>query len=198
MAQVKLAYNDYDGAQALAEQAIAADPKKRQCALHHWGSFGQQDQQSRDLLEDGYGQAHPQRVRSRTGTRSQGHRLYGLLMEFHKEAPGMVGGDKKKVDEYQKQMLQADQVVGNLKLAEAATNLKQWDKVESYYKTALAADPKAIDHFCDWVVFIPPMQGAKNTIWRKSWHVMAIKLDPSRSGGYFFTGAALGARQPGC
>jgi len=69
-------------------------------------------------------------------------------------------------------MLQADQVVGNLKLAEAATNLKQWDKVESYYKTALAADPKSYRSLFAIGGFYSPMQGAKNTIWRKSWHVM--------------------------
>jgi tetratricopeptide (TPR) repeat protein len=64
------------------------------------------------------------------------------LMEFHLDAPGLVGGDKKKAAELADRMVHLNPVHGYLMKVEIATHEKRTTEVESLLQQAIGADPR--------------------------------------------------------
>jgi tetratricopeptide (TPR) repeat protein len=64
------------------------------------------------------------------------------LMEFHLDAPGLVGGDKKKATELADRMVHINPVRGYLMKVEIATHEKRTMEVEPLLQQAISADPR--------------------------------------------------------
>lgn len=67
------------------------------------------------------------------------------LMEFHLDAPGILGGDKKRASELADHMVRINPVRGYLMKFEFATHEKQTGELESLLKRAMDADPKSYE-----------------------------------------------------
>ena len=108
--------------------------------------------------------------------------LQGMI-EFHLQAPGIVGGDKKKAEEYADRLVAIDPVKGNFKKAEIATQQKREDQVEVFYQKALAANPKSYDALVQLGAFYV---GEKHRNYDRSDKYLreALQIDPGRSGAY--------------
>lgn len=64
------------------------------------------------------------------------------LMEFHLDAPGLVGGDKKKAADLADHMLRVNPVQGYLMKINFATHEKRTAELEQLVQQAINADPK--------------------------------------------------------
>lgn len=67
------------------------------------------------------------------------------LMEFHMDAPGIVGGDKNKATELADRMVHINPVRGYLLKFELASHEKRTDELEPLLKQAVDADPKSYE-----------------------------------------------------
>ena len=119
--------------------------------------------------------------------------LQGMI-EFHLQAPGIVGGDKKKAYEYAERLAAIDPVKGNFKKAEIATQEKHDDQIEAFYQKALAANPKSYDAVVQLGAFYV---GEKHRDYNKSDKYLhdALQIDAGRSGAYAVLAQSLVLRE---
>jgi tetratricopeptide (TPR) repeat protein len=116
------------------------------------------------------------------------------MIEFHLQAPGIVGGDKKKADEYADRLVPIDPVKGNFKKAEIASQQKRDDQVEAFFQKALAANPKSYDALVQLGGFYV---GEKHRDYDKSDKYLrqALQVDQGRSGAYAVLAQSLVLRE---
>jgi tetratricopeptide (TPR) repeat protein len=143
MAFAKFEYRDYDGAEPYAEKAVALDGKnadyhfmlgaiagrKAETTGNPFSRWGLARKVKREF--DTAASLDPRHVRARLA-----------LIDFHLEAPGLVGGDKKKAHEYAEEILRIDAARGWLAKARIARKEKQDGQLESFYVKAVEADPQ--------------------------------------------------------
>ena len=105
------------------------------------------------------------------------------LMEFHLDAPGLVGGDKKKAAELADRMVGINPVRGYLMKVEFATHEKHIAEVELLLQQAIAADPKNYFARMQSANFYLTKGGA-SLKQAEEQAKQAIRIDPGRAGGY--------------
>jgi tetratricopeptide (TPR) repeat protein len=105
------------------------------------------------------------------------------LMEFHLDAPGLVGGDKKKAAELADRMVRINPARGYLMKVEFATHEKHTEDVESFLQQAIAADPRNYFARMQAANFYLGRGGASLTQAEEQ-AKQAIRIDPGRAGGY--------------
>jgi len=105
------------------------------------------------------------------------------LMEFNLDAPGLVGGDKKKAAELADRMVRINPVRGYLMKVEFATHEKHTAEVEPLLQQAIAADPKNYFARIQAANFYLSKGGASLTQAEEQ-AKQAIRIDPGRAGGY--------------
>ena len=105
------------------------------------------------------------------------------LMEFHLDAPALVGGDKKKAAELAERMVQVNPVRGYLMQIEFATHEKNRGGLESLFEQAIRAGPtnyyvrvEAASYYLEsGGTFVAQAEGQARE---------AIAINPSRIGAY--------------
>jgi tetratricopeptide (TPR) repeat protein len=119
--------------------------------------------------------------------------LEGMML-FHLEAPGIVGGDKKKAHEYADRMVAIDPVRGNLDEARIAFAEKHEEILESLYQKALTANPRSYKALIAVGAFYA---GDRHRDYEKSDKYLrqAIQVDPDRSGAYTVLAQTLAVRE---
>ena len=119
--------------------------------------------------------------------------LFGMI-QFHLQAPGIVGGDKKKAHEYADRLVAIDPVKGNFIQAEVAVQEKHGQQVESFYQKALAANSRSYDALVQLGGFYA---GEKHRDYEKSDKYLrqALQVDPGRSGAYAVLAQTLVLRE---
>jgi tetratricopeptide (TPR) repeat protein len=105
------------------------------------------------------------------------------LMGFHLDAPGLVGGDKKKASELADRMIRINPVHGYLMAIEIATHEKHTAELEGLFQKALSADPRnyyahvqAANYYLE--------RGQADFPRAEELAKQAIQLNASRIGGY--------------
>src|SRR5262245_7855536 len=145
MARIKLAYADLDGALPLAEKAVALDGANalyRGILAQVYGRMAQRASVFRQIVLarrckkelDLAMQLNP----------SQVHLLLGY-MEYLWEAPGIVGGDRRKAREIPERIGRIDAARGYLAAAQLARWERDRSKLEDLYLKAAAADPRCYE-----------------------------------------------------
>src|SRR5262249_54678817 len=116
------------------------------------------------------------------------------MMQFHLEAPGIVGGDKKKAHEYADRMVAIDPVRGNLAQAQIAFSENHEESVETFYQKALVANPKSYNALISIGAFY---LGDRHRDYERSDKYLhqALQVDPARSGAYSVLAQSLAARE---
>jgi tetratricopeptide (TPR) repeat protein len=145
MARVKLAYWDLDGALPLAEKAVSLDGQNalyRGVLAQVYGRLAQRASVFRQIQLarrckrelDTAMQLKPDNVHLLTG-----------YMEYLWDAPGIVGGDKKKAREIPERVGRIDPAQGYM----AAAQLAEWEQnpgtLEELYRKAAEADPRCYE-----------------------------------------------------
>jgi tetratricopeptide (TPR) repeat protein len=119
--------------------------------------------------------------------------LFGMI-QFHLQAPGIVGGDKNKAHEYADRLVAINPVKGNFIKAQIAAQEKHEDQVETFYQKALAANPKSYDALVQLGAFYAR---EKHRDFEKSDKYLreALQIDPERSGAYAVLAQTLAFRE---
>ena len=142
MALAKFQYRDYDGAQPLAEKAVALDPRN---ADHHYVLgivYGRQAERANIFRQPGLAGKFKKEEEQAVALDPKHINARVALIDFHLEAPGLVGGDKKMAYKLADEILQINAARGWLAKARIARKEKQLGELESFYRKAVAADPR--------------------------------------------------------
>jgi tetratricopeptide (TPR) repeat protein len=145
MARIKQEYGDLDGALPLAEKAVALDGRNasyRGVLAQLYGRMAQRASVLRQTLLarrckkelDLALQLDPNHVRLLVG-----------YMEYLWEAPGIIGGDKKKAREIPERVGRIDAVRGYLAAAQLAELERDKSRLEELYRKAVEADPRSYE-----------------------------------------------------
>jgi len=105
------------------------------------------------------------------------------LMDFYLDAPGFVGGDKKKAADLADRMVHINPVRGYLMKADFASREKQMAEVEPLLQQAIAADPKSYYARMQAATFYLD-KGTATFPQAEEQAKQAIKLDPERIRAY--------------
>ncbi|HWQ02942.1 MAG TPA: tetratricopeptide repeat protein [Candidatus Nitrosotenuis sp.] len=183
LGRVKFVYRDYAGALSLAERAAAIDPKN---AEYRWliaSAVGEMADDAGPFKAMGLARRFkreaeqvivldPKHIDSRWG-----------LMEFHKRAPGIVGGDDKKAYVYLEEIKKLNPVRGQF----AEYRMRQLEKKqvspEPYYLKAYELEPNNYDVLRNLARFYSSDQQKKYDLAEKYARAM-LKLKPQRTAGY--------------
>jgi len=144
LSRVKFAYQQHDAAIDLAEKAIALNPNNAEYRCQLAKSVGDKAR-SASFFE----KPKLAKVMKREGEKAlqidpkQQDAHYGMML-FHLEAPGFVGGDKKKAHALVVDLIRLNPVYGNVAFAEYKAHEKAPpQEIEEYYVKAVGADPKS-------------------------------------------------------
>ncbi len=105
------------------------------------------------------------------------------LMEFNLDAPGLVGGDKKKAAELADHMVRINPVQGYLMKIELATHEKRTGELEQLVQQAINADPKNYEARMQAASFYVD-KGTASFPQAEDQAKQAIRLDPGRARAY--------------
>lgn len=143
MARVRQAYNDLEGAHSFAERAVAADGSKAtyHCLLGQ--TSGNKAQKAGVFSKFGLGRAVKKEGEAGLQLDAKQSDCYHLLIAFHLQAPGMIGGDPKKAQELADKLMTIDPVEGYYAQARIAQHNKQTDKLNDLYIKAAQANPRS-------------------------------------------------------
>jgi tetratricopeptide (TPR) repeat protein len=193
MAMAKFQYQDYDGAQALAEKAVALDPKN---ADHHYVLgiiYGRQAERANVFRQPGLAGKFKKETEQAIALDPRHINARNALIDFHLQAPGIVGGDKKRAHQYADEILQIDAARGWLAKARIARREKQTDQLESFYRKAVEANPQHYGARLALAGYYAAGASAQLD-WAEKHAREAVAIAPDRAGAYALL-AALYAQQ---
>lgn len=181
MSRYKLATNDVEGAINLADKAVQLAPTSPDAWVQVARAKGTKAQRASVFSQMGLAR-DVRKAGEKAVELSPNHRdALAFMIVFHREAPGIVGGDKNKMAEYINRLLKVDPVEGNLILAQNAANAKEFDKLEGYYKMAVKADPKDYLAQLNLGGFYANYEKGRNYPLAEQHVREAMKIDPTRA-----------------
>ena len=182
-ARYKETAGDLDAALPLAEKACQLDPKNGSYRYLLAGIYGQQAERANVFSKWGLAkrfregaeaaiQLDPKNVDARMG-----------LIEFHLQAPGIVGGDKDRARALADEILKIDPARGYLAMALIARREKRDGEIEGFYLKAVQADPRSYPALMAIAGFYSGDAQKKYDLSEK-YAREALKLDGDRIGAY--------------
>ncbi len=180
LSRVRNAYRDFNGAIALAERAASLNPKNAEFRGQVAESVCELAGKERSLSLGRRCKAEleaaaaldPNHVDSRWG-----------LMEWHLEAPWIIGGRKSEALRYLAEIKRINPARGNLAQIAMNQHEKKTDSPEPLYLHALEADPKSYTIRMNLVNYYFSSSQQKYDLVEK--HAReALLLEPGRTGGY--------------
>lgn len=145
MARIDLAYDNHDQAIKLLRQAVAVEPGNSDAHVYLAEAYGRKIQHTG--MFDKVGMAKTIRKESERAVAADPSNLDALesLMEFHLEAPGMVGGNKDKAHELAQRIAEIDPVRGDFAQADIASHEKRYADEKQFQMKAVQRDPHSYD-----------------------------------------------------
>ncbi|HUQ49439.1 MAG TPA: hypothetical protein VM056_01900 [Terriglobales bacterium] len=181
MGKIRQAYNDREGAHSFAERAVAADGSKAayRCLLGE--AAGNKAQRAGTFSKFGLARTVKKEAEAGIQAEPKFAGCYHLLIVFHLQAPGMVGGDKKKAQELADKLMSIDPVEGNFAQARIASSEKKTEKLAGFYAAALQASPK---NYWANLQMANVYAGQKKFDLAEKHAKEAMKIEPTRIGSY--------------
>ena len=142
MAEVKQAFGDLEGALPLAQKAVSLDGKN---AAYHtlFGEINGSLAEKASLFKQmGLARTFRKEVELGASLDPRDIEPRSSLIEFYWEAPGMLGGDKKKCQEMVDEIAKINAVQGYLAAAQLAHLQKDVTKQQGFLEKAVEADPR--------------------------------------------------------
>src|SRR5258706_10014171 len=156
LARILAEQGRYDEAMKLAEKAVAAAPKSAEAHYALAEVNGQRASNSGPLSALGAAKAFKREAQAALELDPNDVDALSSLAEFHQRAPGIVGGDKKKVNEYLDRMEKVSPVRGLLERAEIAEAQKDTASAERFLRKAVDADPNSATAKVALAVWLAP------------------------------------------
>jgi tetratricopeptide (TPR) repeat protein len=194
LAQVKMAFKDFDGALPLAQHAVELDGGDSNYHLKLGQVYGQM------AARAGIFAAGPLAVKFRKEVEialeldPKNLEALDSMMQFKFQAPALLGGDKDQARALAEEMTRLNPRNGYLAHAELAELETNSTEVEAYYLKAVEADPKnyrALTSLAEFDSHSPPAKYDLATKHAKE----ALQLDPSRVGAYWILARVFALQQ---
>ena len=145
LAEVRAQFGDVEQAEKLARRAVALAPGDAQAHESLARVVGRRAQKAGILKGLGLAKEFRREAEQAVALDPKRVEARDMLMEFHLQAPGIAGGDKKKARVYADEIARLDPVRGELALAEYSQAMKDTTAIEGCYRRAIAKDPHAVD-----------------------------------------------------
>ncbi len=183
LAQVRQAYGDIEGALTLAEKASALDARNGEYRSLVAELYGMKAERASVFSQFGLARRFKKEAEAAIAVDPKQVDARWALMEFHMQAPGIVGGDKKTAYALAKEIATLDPVRGYLAQVRLARFEKKSDSPEPFYLKALEAGPRHFGIRMTLVNFYlsPPQQNYELV---EKYAREAVQLEPGRTGGY--------------
>jgi len=145
LAEVRAQFGDVDEAEKLARRAVALAPEEAQVHETLAQVVGRRAQKAGILKGLGLAKEFKREAEKAVALDPKRIEARDMLMQFHLQAPGIAGGDRKKARVYVDEIARLDPVRGELALARYSAATKDSQAVEGCYRRAIARDPHAVD-----------------------------------------------------
>ena len=144
-ARIDLAYQKHEEALKLLRRVIEVEPFNSDAHVYLAEAYGQKIQHAGFF--DKMGMAKTIKKESERAVASDPTNLDALesLMEFHIDAPGIVGGNKDKARELATQILALDPVRGDFACATVAAHEKRYAEQKQFQLKAVEQNPRSYD-----------------------------------------------------
>lgn len=143
LARVRLAYEDHEEAARLLQQALDAQPAHSDAHVYLAETYSMKVEHAGVFEKPGMARKIRSECERALAANPNNIDAMETLLDFHLEAPGMVGGDKGKTHELAARIAKLDAVRGNFAKAEIAAKEKRFDQQEAFLLQAAAADPRS-------------------------------------------------------
>ena len=145
LSRAKAALGKLDDAMALAEAALAAEPTNAAYHVQVAAVAGRLAEKANLFKKLGYVKQAKQELDAAAALDAKNtDAQWGLMMYFY-AAPAMIGGDKTKAQQLGEQLATAVPDLGRYYQGRLASELKETDKAESFYKLSAAENPLLFD-----------------------------------------------------
>jgi tetratricopeptide (TPR) repeat protein len=184
LARVKLEFQDADGATKLAEKAVELLPKDARAHAVLADCYGTRAQGDVGMFE-GMKWAKAFRREAEAALAIDPNNLDALhsMVEFHLDAPGIVGGSKSKAREMAQKIGAINPTRGGITEAEILWHEKKFDQALAAFQKAADGDPKSYE--AQVRVGTTSMQEKwRDTAKAEMYARRAIALDPQRGAAY--------------
>jgi len=144
-AAVKHIWGDLDAAEKLAEKAVAADPNNARYHFRMAMIEGEKAQKASVIHQLGLARRFKKEAET-TLTLDPNHvRALHTMIDFHMQAPGVVGGDKAKARAIADRLMKIDPAEGYRAQVTLARYDKQESRIEELLRKAVEARPASYD-----------------------------------------------------
>ncbi|MGE5325091.1 MAG: tetratricopeptide repeat protein [Actinomycetota bacterium] len=182
-ARIDLAYQKHEGALKLLREAVELEPSNSDAHVYLAEAYGQKIQHAG--VFDKLGMARTIRKEAERAVAFDPKNLDALesLMEFHIDAPGIVGGNKGKASELAERITALDPVRGAFARSTIAAHEKRYAEQKRFQLEAVEQNPRSYD----------ALIGAARLYLSDRWlnyrtasefAARAIAVDPARVRGY--------------
>ncbi len=143
LSRVRADQGQLDEAIRLATSAVAADAKSADAQYALSEAQGRKAQSVGMLRAAGYAGKLKKSAEAALALDPRHVDALEILVDFHRKAPGIMGGDKKKAAEYLERLMQVDPAAGWLKQASIAFGDKDTTQGGQCYERAFAQAPQS-------------------------------------------------------
>ena len=196
MAVVREAFDDLAGALPLAERALQLDAKNSDYHYMVGAIQGQMAEKAGVFKALGLVGRFKKEVQAAIDLDPNNIEALFAQMEFYLQAPGIVGGDKKKARANADRIFAINPSRGNLAYARVALKENSQADVTNYYVNAVLADPRSYGARVQLANFYASDRQKKYDLSEKEARE-ALKINPGRVRAYSLL-AALFALQERC
>ena len=145
MAEIKAAFQDFQGALPLAQLAADLEPKNSDYHLKLGQVYGELAARASMFAAGSLAGKFRKEVETARELNPKNLAALDSMMQFKYQAPGLMGGDKHTARAMADEILRLNPLQGYLAHAELAELEKNPAEVEANYKKAVGADPKSYD-----------------------------------------------------
>lgn len=191
LSRVRSAYGENDDALKYAQQAVNSDPKN--AAYHRQLASVYGDIGNTASIFRQYGLAKKCRAEIDAASAINPNDVENLdaQMSYFRDAPGIVGGDKKKAQSLAEQITKINPSRGYLaQAAIASIENKDDPRIEQLFQKAVDADAHNFDALVSLASFYNQPQHA-NPPQTEKYAALAIQVNPDRVFGYCLLASAL-------
>lgn len=192
LARVRAEQGRLDEAEKLATAAIQADPRNADAQYAFGEVHGRKAQAAGMIHKAGHAGKLKKAAEAALAIDPRHVDALEILVDFHRMAPGIMGGDKKKVPGIIDRLIQADPVSGWLKKASFALGEKDTNAAAQCYAKAVEAAPQSARALASQASWLAPRY--RDPAKAEKLALQAVQAEPTRTGGWQVL-AALYAHQ---
>ena len=194
LARVRQAYGNVDEAVKYGEVAVKLDPKSAVCHKLLGEAYGEKAQKASIFKQISLAPKIRPEFEAALALDPKDPENILNMIEYYLEAPGIVGGDKKKAHQMAADQVKSDPSNGYLSLILIAKTEKDFGKVEGLYQQAVDANPKNYDAQIQFAGFYLNSQNP-NFAKAEPHAKAANEANPDRISGYRLLAYSLAAQQ---